>query len=187
MIQPWKRVEPTTVHKVGFRTIVTKTFELPEGKQATCDSIGPEGLTFVTVIALTKDKKVIIARQFRFGPEKVMDDLPGGGVDKGESLEMAVRRELQEETGYRPETLAYLGVCYRGAYSNNPTHYFLATGCEQIAGQHLDPEEIIEVELITIDQLIYNARHGRMVDAGGVLLAYEKLIEMKEGTHAQSS
>ncbi len=35
--------------------------------------------------------------------------LPGGFVDGSETLEMAVRREAMEETGFLPETLQYVG------------------------------------------------------------------------------
>ncbi|MGW9627314.1 NUDIX hydrolase [Microbacterium sp. NPDC055312] len=36
--------------------------------------------------------------------------LPGGGLEEGEDPELAVRRELREETGFRIETTALLGI-----------------------------------------------------------------------------
>lgn len=56
-------------------------------------------------------------------------ELPGGGVEPGESLAGGAARELAEETGYVPEELIYLGeMCY-DAYFGGSRHYFLATGC----------------------------------------------------------
>ena len=37
-MKAWKRIEPTKVTKVGFRQIVTKTFEMPDGRIETINS-----------------------------------------------------------------------------------------------------------------------------------------------------
>ncbi|MFD5224053.1 NUDIX hydrolase [Microbacterium sp. NPDC058342] len=36
--------------------------------------------------------------------------MPGGGLEEGEDPELAVRRELREETGFRIETTELLGI-----------------------------------------------------------------------------
>jgi ADP-ribose pyrophosphatase len=179
-MKPWKRIEPTTITKVGRRTVVTKTFLKPNGRKATAYTLYDEGQHFAAVVALTPENKVIIARQFRFGPEKIMDDLPGGALESDEPAEAAAR-ELEEETGYRPGKLEYLGHDYRDAYGNETLHYFLATDCIKVSEQNLEEDEHVEVALISIDQLIHNATHAKMVDAPAVLLAYEKLQQLKGG------
>src|SRR5688572_1745915 len=107
-MRDWKRIEPTVVTKVGWRTITSKTFIMSNGKKVVFDTFHPDGQEFAAVIALTCDKKVIVAREYCTGPEIMMDDLPGGFVDEGELPEAAARRELLEETGYAPAEMHYL-------------------------------------------------------------------------------
>lgn len=175
-MKKWQRIEPTKVYKAGYRTLVDKTFLLPNGMTYTPTTIDEEGRECVAVLALTPENKVITVRQFRPGPEMLMDELPGGFVDKGETKEQAAERELLEETGYKPGMLEFLGTAYYNAYDNTKRHCFLATDCVKAATQATGAEdEIIELRLISIDELFTVAREGRMTDFGPVLMAYEEL------------
>lgn len=176
----WKRIEPTIVSKVGFRTVVSKTFKMPDGDIQAYQIFEKEGTECIATIALTPAKKVIVASEFRAGPEKVMDELPGGFFDHSNSREEAARRELAEETGYDAGDMEYLGYVYKDAYNNTKYHYFLATNCTpNKTGQQLEPTEHIEVKLISIDRLLENGRNGTMTDTEALFLAFEKLQKLK--------
>ncbi len=138
-------------------------FELPDGREVTY-SLNHVGKV-VCVLALTKEKQVVLARQFRPGPNRVLDELPGGGVDGEEDFEAAIRRELVEETGYVPGKLMYLGTFLEDAYSTIERHGFLALDCERSGTQKLDENEFIEVVLKSLPHFYAQLRAGDSTDA----------------------
>ncbi len=179
-MKAWKRIEPTKVTKVGYRQIVTKTFEMPAGHIETFDIKERDGWAAVDVIALTPENEVLIFEQFRPGPECIMRELPGGIVEAHETdLEQTARRELAEETGYEPGQMKYLGKLSYDAYTNGWRHYYLATDCVPTnEGQALETNEIGgEFLKLSISEVMENARKGLMTDAGGILLAYDELMK----------
>lgn len=61
-MKPLKRIESTSVTKVGWRKIVTKSFIMPKSNKVQFDTMHPDGQAFVHVIALTPDRLVVIVR-----------------------------------------------------------------------------------------------------------------------------
>ena len=115
MVQ-WKRIGAAKSQKVGWRTIVRKRYQFPDGTEHDFDTIGPEGYEAAAILALTPDNKLVISEQYRPGPDRSMYELPGGFLDEGEQQEQAAKRELLEETGYEAKRVEYLGFVYPEAY-----------------------------------------------------------------------
>lgn len=182
MSEHWTRVEPTEIQRVGWRTIVTKSFQLPDGTIATFDTIGIEHERAAATIAITPEKQVVVARLFRPGQEQVMIELPGGMVDAGEEPQTSALRELEEETGFIPsessEIVSLGSIPEQNAYANGDKNYFMITNVILKGATKYETEETIKVDKISISQLIENAKKGRMTDAVAVLLAYDQLVEI---------
>lgn len=104
---------------------------------------------WVNVVALTRDGRLVMVRQFRHGAARVTLEIPGGMVDEGETPAQAAARELQEETGYAPGRIERIGaVNPNPALFPNTLHTFLALDCDKVAEPEHDPHEETVVELL---------------------------------------
>lgn len=176
MTNDWEKIDEKIVHD-GYRKVLQKTFKMPDGQIVDYEVVKMDDC--VCVMPLTKDKKVIIAKQFRVGPEKVLAELPGGGVSKGEDPEKAIARELLEETGYRGE-LIYLGKSYDSAYTPLVRSHFIALNCKKNAEPYNDPNEPIEVVLVTLDEFMKQLHRGELTDSETAYRALEYLNTNKD-------
>lgn len=182
MTEPWKHIKEPEIIKVGWRTLVRKTFERPDGQPAEYVTLGAPDARHGAVIALTPDNQVVVAEQFRPGPEMIFQDLPGGNIEPNEEPQAAIMRELHEETGYVSDEVEFIGEVRKDAYMNARWYFYIARNCRQEHDQKLDDGEFVDVKLIDIDTLIKSARESTMSDAIAVLLAYDRLKQIqKEG------
>jgi ADP-ribose pyrophosphatase len=126
---------------------------------------------WVNVIPITAEGRVVLIRQFRIGIWSNTLEIPGGIVEPGEDPVDAAKRELEEETGYRPGQIELLGFVHPNpAIQSNRCFSYLATGCAKAHGGKQDSGEDIIAELVTpadIPQLIRSAQitHALVVSA----------------------
>lgn len=160
-VSAWLEKSREIVFQKYSRKIEKVIFELPNGEESDF-YIKKEGPT-VCLLALTKNNEVILAKQFRPGPKEILLELPGGGIEPGESPEVAGARELLEETGYSGQVQLVVKANDCG-YSTMQRYCLVATNCELIAPQKLDPTEFIEVVLLNLADFRALIRQGRLTD-----------------------
>jgi ADP-ribose pyrophosphatase len=170
-VQAWRKLGEETVHR-GFRHILRRRFRLPDGHEADFEVLANPDT--VAVLALTAQDEVVLVRQYRPGPERVLDELPGGVVDDGEEPLAAARRELLEETGYTGD-LRPAGSHWAGAYSTHRRHAFAATGCRCVADPAPHAGEAVEVVLMSLPDFRRHLRGGRLNDVAPAYHALELL------------
>jgi len=137
-------------------------FRLPDGRET--DFYLQGGHDPICCLPVTKDGKVILARQYRPGPSKIVCELPGGSAKEGEARKAAMARELLEETGYRG-TLQYIATLLVDAYTTSRRHVFVATDCEKVAEPLLEDEgERVEAVLMTREEFRAHLRSGQLTD-----------------------
>jgi ADP-ribose pyrophosphatase len=129
---------------------------------------------------------VILERQYRHALGQTDLEIPGGCVDKTDaSFEDAIARELLEETGYRFETIEFLGKtsCNPSTHSNL-MYAYLATGGERVSEQKLDEGEDIDIVLVTMDEFVQLFKEQQFIQSMHVVaiqLALAKLGRLRIG------
>lgn len=160
--RPWKRVAVGERRDHQILRVGEDVFADPRSGERH-DRVIIEADDWCNVVPLTRDGRVILVKQFRFGSREVSLELPGGVVDQGETPEDSVRRELEEETGYRAGRVLALGTYHSNpAHFTNRVHGFVALDCEPVHDGHPDGSEDIVVEAVPRADVPVLVREGKI-------------------------
>lgn len=155
-----------TVYQGELLRLRCDEVELPSGHRATREVV--EHANAVAIIALYNVGKVFMERQYRQAAGKELLEIPAGGIEAGETPEVAARREMREETGFLPLKLIRLGGFYSApGWATEYLHLFLAT---ELVPSPLIAEDTDEIKLeaIPLSQLGNLIREGVIEDAKSI-------------------
>lgn len=110
---------------------------------------------WVCTLAITKDNKFLMVRQYRHGLQQTSIELCAGVCEKEDASPLvSAQRELLEETGYgNGEWSKIMEISANPGTHTNITHCYLAIGVEEISEQQLEPSEDISVCLLSLAEL----------------------------------
>jgi ADP-ribose pyrophosphatase len=146
----------------GFLTVRGRKYRYPDGREDVWDIL--IGGATVAIVAVTDDEQVVLARQYRPGPGRILLELPGGNADGDESVEAAAARELLEETGYEAASLKIVMQTYLASYASHRRYAILARGCRKVAGPRLDDGEFVETVLMPVREFLEHVLGGQLTD-----------------------
>ncbi len=132
----------------------------------------------VAIVAIDANDNVLLVNQFRKPVEKELLEIPAGGIDPGEDPVTAVRREMQEETGYLPQKVERLGGFYSApGYCTEYLHLYLTT--DLTPGQlYAEDTESIKLVRVPVSQIPSLITSGKICDAKSIagLLTYSSRL-----------
>jgi ADP-ribose pyrophosphatase len=169
----WATENRETAYECPGFSIVHEDIRLPDGTETDFDYLADD--PSVVVLPFTPDGEVITIEEWRQAVKRVTWSVPAGGVETDEDLAAAARRELEEETGYEPESVRHLATFEPATGISNATfHYFVATGCRQTGERSLDADESIRVAPSSLEALFEAVDRGDLEDGRTALglLAY---------------
>ena len=178
MIKKFERIDRKIVRKTNILTYCDDTLKLPDGRTVVYDTMVHNGAA--AVIAVTDEGKIVMVRQYRHTFDSVTLEIPAGGRNGDEEFINAAERELREEAGYNCSEIEYFMTIYTAiAYCDEKIEVFLAKGLKRTE-QDLDPDEFIEVEEYTAEELKDMILKGEIKDSKTVsaIMTYCSSIQM---------
>src|SRR5690606_22510938 len=97
-----------------------------------------------------RNDRLLVVEQYRKALNRTLVEIPAGKLDANEQPEQAAFRELEEETGYRAESLQWISSFYTSpGFADEIIHLFFADSL--VPGQdHLDEDEFLQCMEITM-------------------------------------
>jgi ADP-ribose pyrophosphatase len=165
------------LHRGRYMTFRVDTIERADGTRSTRDIVGHPGA--VAILAVDPDDQVLFVRQYRTAAKRVLLEIPAGTLDidastgATEDPDLAARRELEEETGYRAERWQKLTTFWTApGFASELMHLYLATDLRPAhPDERLGPDEDehLRLERMPFADAIAAVERGEVADAKSIL------------------
>ncbi len=162
----WVKLDSEYIIKRPWLTARRDKIQMPNGKVIP-EYYVLEYPTWINIIALTKDGKMIMIKQYRYALGIDKYELCAGTMDDTDKSPLdTAKRELLEETGYDNGNWSEFMVL-----SPNPTsmtnlcYTFLATDLEKTGDQKLDDTEDLTYHLMDEEEVYRLLQDGEIMQA----------------------
>lgn len=122
----------------------------------------------VGVLAITKEDRIVLVRQFRKVLEKSIIEIPAGKIELGEIDPMeTAKRELEEETFYRCEKIRKINEMVTSpGFCNETVHLYEASGLVKVDNPlPRDEDEYLDIIELSLEEAKHEIKVGNICDA----------------------
>lgn len=153
-----------TIHRWKNLSVIEEEITLPNGINTQHTSIDHPGA--VVILARQDDGNILLLNQYRPSIKSWLLEIPAGTLESGETPIQGAQRELEEETGYLAKNWTKLGLLTPMAgFCNEVQYLFLAEGLLPSHQRNCDEDEVIEVQSVSVDQLLHWIQSEKISDA----------------------
>lgn len=161
-----KKISEQSVYDGGIFK-VSKVF-LKNGEKEVVHSV-IRFVKTICVLPVTKEGTIILERQYRSPLDGFLLEIPAGKIDEHETHENCMKRELEEETGYRAVTYKNVFEGFVSCGYSDEYMYYYAALVEKIPAaerKHFeDSDEQIELVEVTVEKALEMVRNREIIDA----------------------
>ncbi|HJC05485.1 MAG TPA: NUDIX hydrolase [Candidatus Enterocloster excrementipullorum] len=164
--------------QLKYQGAILKIYEdtvLANGHEAHWDFIHHDGAA--AVLPVTAEGKILMVRQYRNALDRYTLEIPAGKLDDPQEPKIeCAYRELEEETGFKTENMEYLiSVNTTVAFCDEAIDIFVARNLIP-SRQHLDEDEVIDVEAWDLKDLEERIYKGEITDGKTIaaIMAYAR-------------
>ena len=156
----------STIHQGKVFELVRENITLENGTTTDVEFIEHPGAA--AIIPFLDDRRILLLKQYRHALKTYIWEIPAGTLDPQEKIIDCAKRELIEETGYSADGWQKLGeITPVPGYSDERIHIYLATQL-QPAEQHLDADEVIQVQEVEFNKALEMIGNGIIQDAKSI-------------------
>ena len=131
------------------------------------------------VLLINVKNEILLIKQFRYAYDEIIYEIPAGKLELNEDPYEAAKRELEEETGYKSDSLESLGIIYPTCgYSSEKIHLYLAKNVKK-GIKHLDDDEFIETKFIPLEEVEKMIINNEIKDAKTICAISNYLLKYK--------
>jgi ADP-ribose pyrophosphatase len=150
-----RMIDSRIVHRGRYLEVRLETTERADGSRHERDVVRHPGA--VAIVALDEADRLLLVRQWRQPAGRSLLEIPAGTLDRDpvtgaiEDPDLASRRELEEETGYRADGWEKLGAFWTApGFASELMHLYLATGLVAAGHGRLAPDADEALELVRL-------------------------------------
>jgi len=183
-MKKWKQLDSQVILDTKYFRVRKDSVELPGGERK--DWTYWDSPDSAMLVGMTKDKKLVMIKQYRYLVNDDVIEFPSGSLHQDESPEAAAAREFEEESGHTCKNLIKLGSFYETyGQLNRQIHIFFSKDIIK-TNQKLDSgekgHEEIEVKLIDFNAALNLALNKKILAMGSALamLLLNEKVSKKE-------
>jgi len=159
----FKRIKRNRIYADQWLEFYQDDIEFPDGSKGSYTLVDRKD--GVSIVVVTNNNTILLNHEYRYVLNEYSWEIPGGGIDKGETAEQSAIRELYEETGITVETVEQLGLVYPlNSFNTESVTIFLARiESEQVTSSLTEhTEHVSEQKFVSFDEAL------RMIDTGEI-------------------
>jgi ADP-ribose pyrophosphatase len=162
----WRVLGSEYLHQEPWLTVRKEQLQLPNGNIAP-EYYVLEYANWVNTIAITREKKFVLVKQYRHGIRQVCYELCAGVCENSDRSPLeSAKRELMEETGYgKGKWSEFICVSPNASANTNLSYCFIAEDVERINDQALEDSEDLTVHLFSLDEVKELLMNGEIIQA----------------------
>jgi ADP-ribose pyrophosphatase len=170
-------VDSRVLHRGRYLEFRVDTIERADGSRSERDIAGHPGA--VAIVAIDPDDRILLVRQWRTPAARVLLEIPAGTLDVVEATgaiedpDLAARRELEEETGYRAASWRRLASFWTApGFASELMHLYLATDLTAAhPDERLGPDEDehLRLERRSLADALAAVDRGEIADAKSIV------------------